>query len=136
MRFYNSNVGKAKLRRDNFRSGDNRNNFKQKSSLSKRIIEERAKGITADNIDKEVERLALEVQIGEMWEQIIYHVRFYMSVRPITHDKNKIEEWALQMRDLKNQYKYQEIDAKAYLNALLDIDNEIMDIITAWEQCQ
>ena len=136
MKIHNSNIGKAQLRREQINRSQIKSQFSGKKSLSKRIIAERVNGITADNIDKEVERLSLEVEIGELREQIIEHVRFYMNARPITHDNNKIEEWALQMRDLGNQYIYQEIDAKEYLNGLLGIDKEIIDIITAWEQCQ
>ena len=136
MKEYNSFVDQNRLRREKFSRSQTKSKSMGKKSLSKRIIAERVDGITADNIDKEVERLSLEVEIGELREQIIEHVRFYMNARPITHDNNKIEEWALQMRDLGNQYIYQEIDAKEYLNGLLGIDKEIIDIITAWEQCQ
>ena len=133
---YNGHKDKCQLRRMQLMNKQNKSQQIGKKSLSKRIIAERVNGITADNIDKEVERLALEVEIGELREQIIEHVRFCMTARPATHDKNRIEEWALQMRDLGNQYIYQEIDAKEYLNGLLSIDKEIIDIITAWEQCQ
>lgn len=136
MKEYNSYVDQNRLRREKFGRSQAKSKSMGKKSLSKRIIKERVDGITADNIDKEVERLALEVEIGELREQIIEHVRFYMTARPVTYDKNKIEEWAVQMRDLKNQCKDQEIDAKEYLNGLLSIDKEIIDIITAWGQCQ
>ena len=136
MKEYNSFVDQNRLRREKFGRSQAKSKSMGKKSLSKRIIKERVDGITADNIDKEVERLALEVEIGELREQIIEHVRFYMTARPVTYDKNKIEEWAVQMRDLENQCKDQEIDAKEYLNALLDIDNKVMDIIATWEQCQ
>ena len=136
MKEYNSFIDQNRLRREKFSRSQNKSKSMGKKSLSKRIIRERVNGITADNIDKEVERLSLEVEIGEKREQIIEHVRFYVYARPVTFDKAKIEEWALQMRDLGNQYKDQEIDAKEYLNGLLDIDNEVVDIITAWEQCQ
>ena len=131
MKLHNSNIGKAQLRREQFNRNQSKSQFKGKKSLSKRIIEERVNGITADNIDKQVERLALEVEIGELREQIIYHIRFYIDARP-THDKNKIEEWALQMRDLGNQYKYQEMDAKEYFNGLLSIDKEVISVIETW----
>ena len=131
MKLYNSNIGKAQLRREQFNRSQNKSQIKGKKSLGKRIIEERVNDITANNIDKEVERLALEVEIGELREQIIYHIRFYIDARP-THDKNKIEEWALQMRDLGNQYKYQEIDAKEYFNGLLSIDKEVVGVIENW----
>ena len=136
MKEYNSFIDQNRLRREKFSRSQTKSKSMGKKSLSKRIIRERVNGITADNIDKEVERLSLEVEIGEKREQIIEHIRFYMTSRPATHDKNKIEEWALQIRDLGNQYKDQEIDAKEYLKGLLDIDNEVVDIITAWEQCQ
>ena len=136
MKEYNSYVDQNRLRREKFGRSQAKSKSMGKKSLSKRIIKERVDGITANNIDKEVERLALEVEIGELREQIIEHVRFYMTARPVTYDKNKIEEWAVQMRDLENQCKDQEIDAKEYLKGLLSIDKEIIDIITAWEQCQ
>lgn len=136
MKEYNSFVDQNRLRREKFGRSQTKSKSMGKKSLSKRIIAERVDGITADNIDKEVERLSLEVEVGEKREQIIEHIRFYMTSRPATYDKNKIEEWALQMRDLGNQYKYQEIDAKEYLNGLLSIDKEIIDIITTWEQCK
>ena len=66
MKLHNSNIGKAQLRREQFNRSQSKSQFKGKKSLSKRIIEERVNGITADNIDKQVERLALEVEIGEL----------------------------------------------------------------------
>ena len=136
MKEYNSYVDQNRLRREKFGRSQAKSKSMGKKSLSKRIIKERVDGITADNIDKEIERLALEVEIGEMREQIVYHVRFYIEGRSNSYDKAKVEEWAVQMRDLENQYKYQEIDDKEYINGLLSIDKEIIDIITAWEQCQ
>ena len=91
--------------------------------------------MATDNIDKELERILLKVEIDNMESQILYHIRFYIKARPATYDKNKIKKWVNDMRSFSEQFCDNKIDAKQYLKWLENTDKEVEDIIVAWEQC-
>ena len=131
---YNSNSEKCRLRRQQLTRNQNKSNFNGRKSLIKQSIIKNKRSLATDNIDNEVERLSLEVQIEEMIKQIEYHIKFYVDTRPATYNEYKIKEWTNNICVLGRQFYYKEIDTKQYLKCLEDIDKEVMDIIN-WQQC-
>ena len=135
MKAYNSNVAKAKLRREQFNRSKNKSQFSGKKSLSKRIIAERVGGITKDNIDCEVENLGCMNRSDEVLAQIMYHIKFGMDTRPSTFDEDRIEMFLKEVKVLQTRLDKGDIDAKQYLDSLEGIDRQIMGIIDNNSRC-
>ena len=133
MKFYNSNIGRAKLRRDNLVNKSNTKQFKQKS-LTKSIISQRVGGITADNIDRECERIAGLIKVDDLLAQIMYHIRFYKDVRPVSFDEDMVEEVAFKIRDLQVRYQAGQIEIGEYINGMESIDQGIINLIDNWDK--
>ena len=126
-------MGRAKLRRDSFGNKSNTKQFKQKS-LRKRIVAQRVGGITADNIDRECERIAGLIKVDDLLSQIMYHIRFYKDVRPASFDENMVEEIALKIKDLQAQYQAGQIQIGEYINGMESIDQGIINLIDCWDK--
>ena len=135
MKFRNSFEARAQLRREQFNRGQRSCQFKGKSSLNKRIIAERCKGITADNIDKQTEKLALQIEIDNMLAQILYHIRFCRNSYPATFNDEVIEGVIENVNKLEKKFKAAQIDEKGYVEGLKSIDDGVMNVIKNWEQC-
>jgi len=132
---YNSNAEKCRLRRQQLTNNQSKSKFYGRKSLIKQSIVKNDKSLATDNLNKEIERISLKVEIDDMIKQIVYHIRFYVETRPATYDENKIKDWLVNMNNLESQFYTKQIDAKQYLKHLEDIDKEVMDIINNWQQC-
>lgn len=135
MKLKSSNIGKAKLRREQFNRSQNKVNFKSKS-LSSRIIEKRVKSITANNIDVECERLACLTKVDELLATIMYHIKFARDARPYTFDDDVIIGVLDRIKDLQIKFAEGIISAKQHVECLEEIDAQIMKQINNWEQCK
>ncbi len=134
MKLNNSNIGKAQLRREQFNRSQNKSQFKDKKSLSRRIIAERVNGITKNNIDNEIERLGCMVESDEIFAQIMYHLKFARDTRPTTFNDDVIFGIWDRIKDLQVKFDTGIITAKEHLKLLEEIDAQIIEQINNWEQ--
>ena len=134
MKFYNSNTGRAKLRRDNFKNSQNKSQFNGKKSLTKRIIEERVDGITADNVERELKRMACEVRSNELVQEIIYHLNFGANTRPSIFNAEKLEATMAELCKLRYECNKGLIDVERYVEILEDMDEHITNLLNDWSQ--
>lgn len=136
MRFCNSLEGRAKLRREQFNRNQSNGRFGGKKSLGKRIIEERVGGITANNIEKECNRLLCMTEIDGLLEQITYHLKFAADAYPSTFNEDKIMQTIKELKCIRIDFSAGSIDAEQYVKFLKSIDNHIMDEINNLSQCK
>ena len=134
MKFKSSNIGKSKLRREQFNRNQNKSQFKGAKSLSKRIIAERVGGITAKNIDNECERLGCLIGVDEFIATIMYHVKFARDTRPYTFNDDVIIGILDRIKDLQVKFESGLITPKEYLELLEEIDAQIIEGIDNYKQ--
>ena len=136
MKPYNTNVGKVKLRREQFNRAQTKSNNKGKKSLSKRIIAERVDGITKNNIDKEVESLTCVAQIDGKLADIMYHIKFGKDTKPSVFNDDVIIGVLERIKDLETKFLEGKITAKEHLELLEEIDAQIEEKLYTFEQCK
>ncbi len=130
MKVYNTNVGKVKLRREQFNRAQTKSNNKGKKSLSKRIIAERVEAIEErNNFDDEFVMLMGVYKGDELLVQIMYHLKFGASSHPTIFDENYIEEVVTKLRKAKADFMLGIIDGEKYLEVLEIIDELITEDI-------
>ena len=126
---YNGHKDKCQLRRMQLMNKQNKSQQIGKKSLSKRIIAERVGGITKNNIDNEIERLACMVKSDEILAQIMYHIRFAKDTRPSTFNDDVIMGILDKIKDLQVKFTTGIITEKEYIECLEEIDTQIMEFI-------
>ena len=136
MKVYNTNIGKVKLRREQFNRAQTKSTNRCKKSLSKRIIAERVDGITKDNIEAECLRLACEVEIDELLAEIMYHIKFASDAYKFTFNEDRVSEILNELKRLRFCFIEQIIDEKEYLQQLKKVDTDITDQIKDLQQCK
>ena len=136
MKLYNSNIGKAQLRREQFNRSQNKSQFQGKKSLTKRIIAERVGGIPADNINDECERLGCMIEVDELTATIMYHIKFGRDTRPSIFNDDMIMGVLNRIKDLQIRFDEGIITAKEHLKILEDMDAQIMERLDNYKQCK
>lgn len=131
---YNGHKDKCQLRRMQLMNKQNKSQQIGKKSLSKRIIAERVNGITADNIDNEMENLACVVKTDEMLAQIMYHIRFAKDTRPSTFNDEVIMGILDRIKDLQVKFTTGLITSKEHFECLEEIDTQIIEFIDSRRQ--
>lgn len=127
MKFRNSFEGKAQLRREQFNKSQSKSQFKGKKSLTKRIIEERADGITADNVARELNNMMCYDKGEELLGQILYHLKFGAMSYPSTFNEEKIMQTITITRKIKADFMAGIINSEQYNELLENIDEQITD---------
>lgn len=124
---------KCQLRRQQLINKQNRVAPMGKKSLGRRIIAERAKGITAKNIEDECERLGCIVKSDEILAQIMYHIKFGRDARPYTFNDDMIVGILDRIKELEVKLSEGVISAKEHVEYLEEIDSQIIEQINNWE---
>jgi len=127
MKIYNSNIGKAKLRREQFNCSQNKSQFKGKKSLSKRIIAERTKNITKNNIEIEISRLANMITIENLIDEIMFHLKFGVDTRASIFTEEKLKDIVKTLATIRLDFVNGIIDTKQYIDLLKHVDGQIME---------
>ena len=135
MKGYNSNIGKAQLRCEQFNRSQNKSQFKgKKSSLNKRIIGERAKGITAKNIEDECDRLGCMIETDELTAAIMYYLKFGRDARPSLFNDDMILGILDRIKDLQVKFLSGIITAREQLEILEDMEAQIIERLDNYKQ--
>ncbi len=129
MKIYNSNIGRAKLRREQFNRIQNKSQFKGKKSLTRRIIKEKVDGITADNIEREIYDILFLHKGERLLGRIMYHLKFGATSYPSTFDDDYLTQIRNKLRMLKTDFDAGRIDTVQYEEELEKIDESIMNEI-------
>lgn len=129
MKLYNSNRGRAKLRREQFNRSQTKSQFKGKKSLSKRIIAERVGSITKDDFEIEFSLVTSAVKIADLVGEVTYHLKFAIDAYPATFNEEKTIEILKELTALRTDFMAGNINTEQYVQKLKDIDNQIMDKI-------
>ena len=130
MKIYNSNIGRAKLRREQLNRVQNKSQFNIKKSLSKRIIQKRAEEIEKrNNFDKEFVTLMGAYKGDELLVQIMHHLNLGVSAYPSIFDDNYLEQVFIKLRKVKADFVLGIIDGDKYLEVLEIIDELISEDI-------
>ena len=131
---FNNFSDRNRLRLEGLRNKQNKVQSMGKKSLSRRFIEERANDITSQNIEAEFDRLAEAVLIDETTATIMYHLKFARDARPATFSDDVIECFLDRIKDLQVKFSKGIITTKEQLEALKNIDLEIMNEIDNWNK--
>ena len=131
---FNNFSDRNRLRLEGLRNKQNKVQSMGKKSLSRRFIEERANDITSQNIEAEFDRLAEAVLIDETTATIMYHLKFARDARPATFSDDVIESFLDRIKDLQVKFSKGIITTKEQLEALKNIDLEIMNEIDNWNK--
>ena len=136
MKLYQSNRGRAQLRREQFNKSQTKSQFKGKKSMTKRIIEERVDGITADNIKDEYARLACMIDVDNLIATIMYHLKFGKDTRPSIFNEDVITGCWDRIKDLQVKFLAGVITAQEHVEILEEMDAEIMGKLDNYKQCK
>ena len=131
---FNKFIDRNRLRREALKNKQNKFQNRGKKSLSKRIIKERADGITSQNIQAEFEKFAEAISIDETTATIIYHLNFARDARPATFNDDVIMSILDRIKDLQVKFLTGIITSKEQLEILEDMDAEIMSRIDNWDK--
>lgn len=134
MRIFNSNIDKAKLRREKFNHSQNKSQFSGKKSLSKSIIEDRVNALTRQQIREHNEMLELNDRLRVLYEEVEYKVTHYQRLICEDYDTTKMfAEIVMKGDKLLKQFYNKEIDIKECIKGWEELDKEITTIIQNWE---
>ena len=134
MKLYNSNRGRAKLRREQFNRSQTKSQIKGKKSLSKRIIEERVDGLTKQRILEHNEMLELNDRLRELYEEVQYKVTHYQRLICEDYDTTKMfAEMVIKGDKLLKQFYNKEIDIRDCIKGWEELNEQITNIIQNWE---
>lgn len=130
MKIYNTNIGKVKLRREQFNRAQTKSTNRGKKSLSKRIIAQRVEAIEEmNNFDDEFVMLMGVYKGDDLLVQIMYHLKFGVSTHPSIFNDNYLEEVITKLRKAKADFMLGIIDGEKYLEVLEIIDELISEDI-------
>ena len=130
MKIYNSNIGRAKLRREQLNRVQNKAQFNIKKSLSKRIIQERAEEIEKrNNFNEEFITLMGCYKGDELLIQIMHHLKFGAGAYPSIFDDDYLERVFVKLRGVKADFMLGIIDGDKYIEVLEIIDELISEDI-------
>lgn len=133
MRFFNSNIDKARLRRNSLNRNKTNSVARGKSSLSKRIIAERMDSLNKQRIREHNEMFELNDRLRELYDEVQYKVTHYQ--RLICFDESKITIFAeivIKGDKLLKQFYNKEIDIKECIKGWEELNQQITTIIENW----
>lgn len=133
MRFFNSNIDKAKLRRNALNRNEIKSVVRQKASLSKRIIAERIASLSKQRSREHNEMLELNDRLRELYDEVQYKVTHYQ--RLICFDESKITilaEMIIKGDKLLKQFYNKEIDIKECIKGWEELNQQITTVIENW----
>ena len=133
---YNGHKDKCQLRRQQLVNKTNRAYPTRKKSLNRRIIAERVGGITADNIDREYEKLGCMIKVDELTTTIMYHIKFGRDTRPSLFNDDVVVDVLDRIKDLQVKFLAGMITAKEQVEILEDIDAQIVSRLDNYKQCK